>query len=488
MPKELTPAERRKGLNIVSWEGAFATIHATLVGGLFVTYYIIALGATHIHFGLLGAIPSFAVLTQLLAAHWLQYLSSRKKILIITVVISRFCWFLIPFIPFLFIKNISLDIFFIIYLIACLVGAMAVIPWNSWLADLVTIQLRGRYFSRRAVVCTIAGSIGGLLGALYYDHARPVNEFIASLLPTISFLTRKETFEFVKIGVISLVGTLAGVLSIMYYLRLSEPSFVKPDVIRKPMPIFAYAKIALADKSFRTFTILMCLWSVINGISGPFWTPFLINNIKWSATTITIYQLMAQVCRVVALPIWGKLIDRYGNKPIIIVAIYFGAFHPLYWVISDAAFNTFIYVDGISSGIMWAGVEIAVFKLLLGISPTQYREMCYAVFSVLTGLTVAIPQLAIGWVADLIPVNFRFLSLDFVQWVFWFVAIGRFLFLIPFMKLISDPGSKPVLYFLDNVVGRTKTVVFSFVGIITAEKTDDADIPPNNNGAPGEPK
>lgn len=481
MLHELTSAERRRGMNISIWEGAFATIHGTLVGGLFITYYIRALGATNIHYALLGAIPPLALIIQLNTAYWLQSMPVRKPLTVVTAALARFCWVIIPLIPFFFIKSISMKIFFWIYLIACLYGSMAGIPWTSWMSDLVPPQVRGRYFSRRAMVCTIVTTVG-LLGGLYYDYAKPVNEFIMTLLPTISFLTQKETFEFVRIGALSLFGTLAGVLSIIYLIRQPEPLFGKTNTVRKPMPIFTYAKIALTDKHFRTFTILMCLWSVINGISGPFWTPFLIDKIKWSATTIWIYTLLALIFRTVALPIWGRLIDRYGNKPIIMVAIYFGAFHPLYWVISDASFSTFIYIDGISSGIMWAGVEIAVLKLLLGSASDKFKEMYYAVYTVLTGLTVAIPQLAIGWVADLIPVSFRFLSLDFVQWVFWFVSIGRFLFIIPFMKLVHDPGSKPVLYFLDNVMsdtimGRATKNIFGFIGIVTSEKSDVPETP-----------
>ncbi|MFH1228631.1 MAG: MFS transporter [Planctomycetota bacterium] len=494
MAQEITSAERRRGMNISIWDGAYATIHGNLVGGLFITYYIIALGATNIHYGLMGAIPSFAVIIQLLIAYWLQSLPHRKPLTVVTVVIVRFCWFLIPFIPFFFIKPVSMKIFFWLYLIACIYGAMAGIPWTSWMADLVPAPVRGRYFSRRAMVCTIVSSIG-LLGGLYYDYSKPINDFITDLLPTIKFLTRAETLEFVKIGVLSLLGTAAGVLSIIYLLRQPEPPYVKKDTVRKPIPIFTYARIALADKNFRTFTILMCIWSIVNGISGPFWTPFLINKIKWSATTIQFYGFLALIFRVIALPVWGKLIDRYGNKPIIMVAIYFGAFHPLYWVISDANCNFFIYIDGISSGIMWAGVEIAVLKLMLGSSPDKYKEMYYAVYTVLTGLTVAFPQIFIGWIADMVPANFRFLSLDFVQWVFWLVAIGRFLFLIPFMKLVTDPGSKTMLYFLDNIMsdsimGRATKDIFGFIGIVTVDKKDqpasainekEKDLPPDKN-------
>jgi MFS family permease len=456
MTREITAADRRKGLNISIWDGVFATIHGTLVGGMFVTGYVNTLGATNIHFALLTALPSLALVIQIFIAYWLQSLSSRKPLSVITAGVSRFSWFLMLFLPFLFIKSKALTIFFILYILAALTGAMAGNPWTSWMSDLVPKQLRGRYFSRRNMICTIVGAVIVIPAGYFIDYRKPIGEYISRFLPAFDCLTREETFMFIGFGVLSIVGVLAAVLSTIYLIRQPEPPFTTPENPRKPLMLLQYIKITLADKKFKTFIILICIWNVINSLASPFWMPYLMNNIKWDYSAIGYYTFVNNSSRILGLLIWGKLIDRYGCKPIIMVAIFFGSFHPLYWIVSDSNFSLMIYLDGISSGFMWSGMEIALFKMLLGYAPQNHKEMYYAVYTIVTSLVAALPQFLIGYIADLIPPGFVFLSLDFVKWIFWFTAIGRFIFLIPFAKMISEPESKPVLYFIDNIMGRVK--------------------------------
>ncbi|MBI4835417.1 MAG: MFS transporter [Planctomycetes bacterium] len=456
MAREITAAERRKGLNISIWDGVFTTIHGTLVGGVFSIGYISDLGAKNIHFALWTALPPLVIVAQIFTAYWLQSLSSRKPITVITAALSRLCWFAVIFLPFLFIKNKALNIFFALYVLAAITGAMAGNPWTSWMSDLVPRQLIGRYFSRRNMICAIVGAVVGQAAGLFQDYGKQIAGYIYNLLPTIDYLTKEEALNFINLGLLSLLGAIAGIIATVFLIKQPEPCFAIRETQRKPIMLWKYIKITLADKKFRIFIILFCAWSIINSFAAPFWLPYLKNNIKWGYSTIKFYESLALSFRILGLLIWGRLIDRYGCKPVIMVVIFFVSLHPLYWVVSDSNFSIMIYLDGISSGFMWAGMEIALLKMLLGSAPKEHKEMYYAVYGVLTSVSAALPQFLIGYVADIIPPGFVFLSLDFVKWVFFFTAIGRFAFLVPFSKLIIEPKSKPVLYLIDNIAGRVK--------------------------------
>ncbi|MBI4713389.1 MAG: MFS transporter [Planctomycetes bacterium] len=454
MARDLTAPERRAGLNLAIWEGVFATIHGALAGGLFVFRYVEYAGGTYIHFALLGAIPPLAALTQLLSAYWLQFLSSRKSFTFITAGIARLSWIPIILLPFLFIKSTILTVFFIIYAVALLIGSMAGNAWTSWMSDLVPSSLQGRFFSRRNLVATFAVYIG-LAGGIFLDKSQSISKFINRFIPPTPSLSNDERLQFIALGLLFMVSLFGAVMSQIYLWRQPEPTFTRPDRSRKIKSIFQYIKVTLADKNFRYFIILICIWNIVNSISGPFWMPYRMKYLQMSNTAIGICDYaLGPTTAILALLVWGKIIDRFGNKPVMIFTIFVGSFHPLYYIVSTPDFTALIYLDAISSGLMWSGVGVALFKYMLASAPAESKEMYFAVFTVITGLVYVPLLLFAGWFADAFP-DVHLGELNLIQIVFLLVSTGRFIFLIPLSR-ISEPTSKPIEIMLPNLVAQVR--------------------------------
>ncbi|MDI6733053.1 MAG: MFS transporter [Planctomycetota bacterium] len=474
MPDEFPPAHRRAALTISTWEGMFASFHGALIGGVFATDYILKLDAKNIHLAIFTAIPTLASVTQVLSAHWLQYLHQRKPLAIVTANISRFSWLLIALIPFIFIKSTALNIFFIIYLILNILIAMAGNVWLSWMADTIPPPLRGRYWSRRNLFCTIVAGITPLAGGYFITHLLP--KLDKGLLETFSFLvpeflTSQEQVIFIGYALIFFTAVLGGALpSLILLIKQYEPPFRKPspqNLIAKTsaplpegenikQPLMTYIRDISKDivhlPNMRIFFVAMIIWSIINGFSVPFWLPYILRDLKMTVFDVTICGFLALITRTIALLFWGKLIDRFGNKTILIFTLYIVSFHPLFYVISSPGFTILIYLDFISSGIMWAGVEIATLNLLLGSAPKYGREMYYAIYAAITGLALTFPQFIGGWVTDLFT-GYEFLSFSAVQILLWFVSVGRFLALIWVSKIV-EPKEKPLILFISYLVGQ----------------------------------
>lgn len=471
MAEDFSPQLRRSSLTLSIWDGVFAQFHAVLAGGSFVTYYVLAYNATNLQLALLAAIPPFALLIQLVSAHWLQYLHHRKPFTIITATLSRFAWLLIAVIPFLFPKTQSLTLFFIVYAILNLLMAMAGNSWLSWMADAIPASLRGRYFSRRNMLITIVG-FAGFATARIYDYIkdnqsdRVVNLF-SSIIP--GFMSPAQGIVFILIGIIFVIAVLAGALpSLIFLIKQPEPPFVKHEMkdsnnqkTNTKMSLRAAAKEILKMKDFRTLCLVMIIWHIVNGFSAPFFGPFRLRDLHMTLSAVTFCDnILGPFCTIISLLFWGKIIDRFGNKTVILFTLYVTAFHPLFYVVSTPNFTALIYLDAISSGLMWSGFGIALLNLQLAFIPKHGREIYLAIYSAVVGVVYTIPMFIGGWVVDLVA-DRTFLSLHAIPIVLWLVSIGRLSCLIWFTK-INDPKEKPMVQLVMHLIMQVKE---GFIGI-----------------------
>ncbi len=471
MAEDFSPQQRRSTLTISIWEGVFAQFHGVLAGGSFVTCYVLAYNASNLQLALLAAIPPFALVIQLVSAHWLQYLHRRKPFTIITAGISRFSWLLIAFIPFLFPKTQALTLFFIVYAILNLLMAMAANSWLSWMADAIPASLRGRYFSKRNMICTIVGFTGYGV-AMLYDHIkdnqsdRVINLF-SPIVP--EFMGPAQSIVFILLGIIFVIAVLTGgLLNVIYLIKQPEPPFVKTEVkdannqiTTIKMSLWAAFKNILKMKDFRTLCLVMIIWHIVNGFATPFWGPFRLRDLQMSLTAVSICDnILGPLCTIISLFFWGKIIDRFGNKTVILFTLYVTAFHPLFYVVSTPNFTALIYLDAISSGLMWSGFGIALLNLQLAFIPKHGREIYLAIYSAVVGVVFTIPMFIGGWVVDLVGER-TFLSLQAIPIVLWLVCIGRFACLIWFTK-INDPKEKPMVQLVMHLIMQVKE---GFIGI-----------------------
>ncbi|MBI5778746.1 MAG: MFS transporter [Planctomycetes bacterium] len=496
MAEDFSPQQRRSSLNLSIWDGVFAQFHAVLAGGNFLTYYLLAYDTSYFQFSLVSAIPNFALLIQPISAHWLQsHMHLRKPLTIITANISRFAWLLIAIIPFLFPKTKVLSLFFIVYAIINLSMAIAGNSWISWMADAIPSALRGRYFSRRNLLCTIVNPTGVLAGWLYTfvknNYSIPLIGAFSFVTP--AFMAPDQTFLFIMIGLIFILAVFAGALpSMIFLIKQPEPPYVKPvpkddkDISGDKVTIVAAIKYILKNKDLKVLFLVMTIWHIVNGFSAPFWGLFRLKHLQMSLTAVNTCDLfLAPLFTILSLMVWGKIIDRFGNKTVILFTLYVTAFHPLFYVVSSPNFTALIYLDAISSGLMWSGFTIAILNLQLAFIPKHGREIYLGIYSALVGLTFTIPMLISGWVVDLVA-NRTFLSLHAIPIVLWLVSVGRFGCLIWFAK-INDPKEKPMVQLVMHLITEAKE---GFIGLpkffmpkadynALADKNDE---PPSNPG------
>ncbi|NEP48002.1 MAG: MFS transporter, partial [Moorea sp. SIO3C2] len=154
-PTEKIPkGEIRSSLRAATLDGVFSTFFSCITAEVFLTNFLLQLGASNFEIGILSGIPLLANFLQPIGAylsdrsysrHWFiikTFIPSRLLWLFVLVGIGMFCTGLAPA-HHLVLCTLAIN------LITHIFGALGSPSWSSWMAVLVPVRLRGRYFGLR---------------------------------------------------------------------------------------------------------------------------------------------------------------------------------------------------------------------------------------------------------------------------------------------------------------------------------------------------
>jgi predicted MFS family arabinose efflux permease len=179
-----------------------------------------------------------------------------------------------------------------------------------------------------------------------------------------------------------LVAALAAWLALFFFSRQWEPPVHRPA---GGIPAAGW-RAAWGDRAFRRLLGFCIAWAAATGVAGPFWAAHMIRHLEMSQATIAGYALCFGAANLVAQPLWGRLADRVGQRPILTVTMSIIAFLPLLWLPATRDTLGWIWLDATVSGVLWPGFNLALFNLLLGTAPRSGRSAGFALHGIGCGL------------------------------------------------------------------------------------------------------
>jgi MFS family permease len=443
LPPAIDPARRRRGLLLSIVEGMSAQAHASLTGNggggpnAITVGLALLLGAGDPGLGLLAALPLLGNVGQIVGAALDARSGRRKPIVVIASTISR--WIVMGATPLVFLlaEDRRLAVFLALWAIANALISLGAVEWVSWMADLCPPPLRGRYFSRRNLFCQLV-AIAAPLGASYIlDRWFGGVPRTGALDGLEGLRARGFTLAF---GAASFFGLLSGVLLT-----------IQPEPARPPLP--AWERLGASaflepfrDRRFWPLLLFVGVFGATNGIAAPFWTPFMLEELKLDYTFVNgTYVALQGGAVVVSLLYWGKLSDRMGHRFVVALALGLIASHPLYYVFASSPERWYLMLaDAVSSGVAWAGYNLAIFNLALALAPRRGREAYYAIFTAILGAAQAATSIAAGAYLSRLPASLPLagLELDPRQQVFLATHVARLGCLVFFLVAVEDSGSR----------------------------------------------
>lgn len=360
------------GLRLAILEGCVAMVPQTFTTGVFITGFVLMLGADPWALGLLAAILALGQSAQLFTPLLLARGVERKALTVWGAAASRWLWAPMAAVPFLPLPApVQLGIFFVLLGLSTMLAQMGGVAWADWMADLVPDHQRGWYFGLRSALCALVGM------GLVWGGSR--------FLETLSLTDRRWGFA-VLVG----VGLLGAVASQIALSRQPEVARARPVSRRSPF------RAPLANKPFLRMTAMLFAWTMVVGMTGPFCYAYALKDMQLGYGVVGTHALVVAGLSIVSQPWWGRLIDRIGAQKALVIAMAPICLHPLYWATLRPDFTAPFWLDALSSGLVWPGVTLATSALLMEAAPSGQRAGYMGLFNACMGVAACLAAVAGG--------------------------------------------------------------------------------------------
>jgi MFS family permease len=451
----------RRGLRYSIIDGILANVMIALTSGVFLTGFALDLGASNIEIGILASLPILANLFQVVSAYLMEHEIRRKRFFISTATFSRSLWLAIILFPGVLFPRGGEAVWTMIAIIALssVFAALSGVVWLSWMRDLVPTTHLGRYFASRNRWCNLSLLTATLLGARILDVWR-------------SHFPQNATLGFV---IIFTIGLAFGIVAILPASRVPDPHKPHPD---SGEPFLRLLKEPLRDSNFRRLVFYSMAWGFALNIASPFMAVYMLEDLHISFTTISIFTIIENLIFFSAVIAWGRLADRFGNKPVLVVACTAGSLSAILWIFSSPRNYVIIPFIYALNGIAFSAIPLAMNNILLKLSPTRHNTVYLSVFAAMTALGAAIAPIIGGAFGQLcksyeftikfewkIPAgSFSLPVLHLWHFHFLFILAGMLrLLATSFLGQVKEPGEVPPRR-LVRILANTRTLA-SMVGI-----------------------
>lgn len=395
----------RASLDASVAEGAAAEVFGACAGGAVLTGWALYLGASPVTIGLLAALPVAAQAVQMPAA-WLTQHLGAKPLAVAAIGASRLVWIPLIALPFLHLSaSAALAVFITIVTVAGVLGVIGGNAWTAWMGDLVPGAIRGRFFSRRMVYLNVAGTVASLGAGLALDALAPRG-------------WKGET-----LGALAAVACVAGLVSIWLLLLQEGPGH---DQDLTP-PDWGDVARSVRDAKTRPLIGYLFGWNAAVGISAGFVSYHMLTNLKMGFMLVAAHGILVAAVRVASAPAWGRLVDAFGARPVLVVCSFGISVVPMIWLFIAPDRLWPIAIEAVVAGTLWGGHGIAAFDLSIGLAPRRGRPFYLAAFATACGLGFATTSAVAGVLAYALSSPIHVLGSTWlnVHVLFLLSALGR---------------------------------------------------------------
>jgi MFS family permease len=437
MTKKRNDRGIRKIFLISVLSGIFGQVFGTLSGSgsAFLTKFAIMLNATPLHFAILSAIGQVSQIFQPLGAFVTKMRTKRKGVVLTLQFIGCVIVLCFGMLPFVFSDKNAIHALLLLSFLSVSLLAISSNAWIGWITGIVPPRVRGRFFSTLSQYVMLTAVGVGVVCSLFIDSFSSTGRQKVHAWAAAFFKAENLPLGFAIIFIVAVVAAFSG-LCILSRLPEKEKKIEEEDAARMFL-------LPLKDGNFRKLLLFNCWWMLAVGIGAPFWQPFMLQKLHMSLFEVQLYSGINIAAAVLVLRLWGRLIDAYGNRTAMRLIIMLGGVNPLVWLFVTPQHYHVLYLEAITSGIMWAGAGLVATNFVLSIAPNDRRQIYSGVAGAFSGLAMMTTMLVSGF---FLPqyVEIGSIHLEPEQVLFGLSGIARWSAQIP-LSLVRERKSRPVI-------------------------------------------
>ncbi len=357
-------------------------------GETYLPAFVLALGLGEINAGLVVSVPLLAgAFLQLVSPLAIQRLRSHRR-WVMTCAVTQALSF-VPLVIAALIGHMPVTVVFLIATLYWGAGMATSAAWNTWVGTLVRKELRPRFFALRSRLCQAAVLLGVVGGGI----ALHVGEEHQAAL-----------------AVFAALFGLAGAC------RLASAGFLACQSEPRPVP-HAHREVSVLELLRRArhtsdgrLLLYMLVVQAAVQISGPYFTPYMLAQVKFSYVEYLLLISTSYTCKTLAFPLLGALASRFGSQRMLYASGL--AIVPLsaLWLVSDSF--PYLLVVQMVAGTAWAGYELTTFLLLFDRIHESERTSVLTTFNLANAVsTVAGASVGAVILGAMAPVRTAYLML-----------------------------------------------------------------------------
>ena len=355
----------RRSLTLVITGVSFGIVFFTMINGAPLTGYLRALGMNDLLYGIIMALPLLGNIAQIPTAYFLETRGHLKSVFLISG-FFRLLWIPITLVPF-FIPGLHRPerLAIVTALIAVWAGtnAMVGVTFNSWMGGLVPDGIRGRFFARRYMIYTIVGALAGLAAGKFLDRVPGFTGF----------------------AILFGIGSLFGAGDITSFFGVESP----PQNLSQQRSSFKQLfRLPFTDRRYMKFIRFVAVWNFGFNFAAPFFNVYMLESLKMNYFKIFLLsQIISNLATVLFIQVWGRIADRYGNKPVVAICCAINIMTPFIWCfVTPGNYGLLIPVIYTLIGVSQPGLGVTLNNLSIWLAPEQNRSDFIATYALITSL------------------------------------------------------------------------------------------------------
>ncbi len=332
---------------LVAW--LFGAAWMSITTGATLTRFARSLGVREFGFGVLAAIPFLAAFAQLPASFFIERFGHRKRLFLTANLLHRALWLVIAAIPWVLPPGRCPMALITLMGLSSLASQSTGPSWHSWLVDMVPSRIRGRYMSRRSQAGQIVNLLLTLTVGFFLDWAEGIGVVALSRM----------------LSVMLAVAAVLGIVDILYFVGIPDHEVQRHDRAYGLRELFLQP---LKNRSFRFCLAFTACLTFSTGFMGQFAWLYVFDVVKASNMQANLLLIaFPLVIGLMSLPFWGRMVDRLGRKPVLIIAGISVIPGALAWVFVAEGHWFPGYFGIMLAGFAWPGVELGYVNILLGL-------------------------------------------------------------------------------------------------------------------------
>ncbi len=370
------PAQSDLGERRMIQEGLFSRTMDSLTGGVILAGFALALGATDVQIGVLGAIPLLAQLAHLPALALLRRFLDRRPLVAWVAGAARLLLLVLAALPFLDTRVSRVDALLALMAAYATLATLSGAGWQVWIREMVPRDRLGAWFGRRMAILAAVGLVTVLVAG--------------------EFVSLWRGGPLVAYALLFALGGACGLASALVLARTPSVVVASPHAEGVSLAL----RRTFCDSNYRRVLAFLAAWGFAANLALPFVSVVLLRTLQYPVALATLLAALSQATNVLGLRLWAPLTDRFGNKPVIALCAGLFVATMLAWALTPKlpVVATLVAAVAVHAllGFANAGLDVASTGLVMKMAPLDEAPAYLSSASLVKALAAGVAPLLGG--------------------------------------------------------------------------------------------